>query len=38
MGRRSITDVVLKKEGSIMQTSRNIYVHVVNTDIYLSLN
>ena len=28
-------DVVLKNEGSMVQTCRNIKVHVVNTDIIL---
>ena len=31
-GRRCIPDVVLKNEGSMVQTCRNINVHVVNTD------
>ena len=36
MGRRCITDAVLKNEGpmyAMVQTCRNINVHVVNTDI-----
>ena len=28
-------DVVLKNEGSMVQTSRNIDAHVINTDIML---
>ena len=31
-GRRCIPDVVLKNEGSMMQTCRNINVHEVTTD------
>ena len=31
--RRCIPDVVLKNEGSMVQTYRNINGHVVNTDI-----
>ena len=31
-GQRCIPDVVLKNEGSVVQTCRNINVHVVNTD------
>ena len=38
MGRRSIPDVVLKNEGSMMQTCRNINVLVVNTDIFWKKN
>ena len=33
-GRRCIPDVILKNEGSMVQSCRNINVHVVNTDIY----
>ena len=33
MGRRGIADVALNNEGSMMQSCRNINVHVVNTDI-----
>ena len=32
-GRRCIPDVVLKNEGSMVQTFQNINVHAVNTDI-----
>ena len=38
MGRRCIPDVVLMKEGSFMQTCRNIDVHVVNTIVDLSIH
>ena len=33
MGQRCIPDVALNNEGTMMQTCRNINVHVVNTDI-----
>ena len=38
MGRRCIPDVVLKNEGSMMQTYLNINVHVVNMHIWKPIN
>ena len=38
MGRQYIPDVALKNEGSMMQTRRNINVHVVNTDVETYMN
>ena len=35
MGRRCIPDVVLKNEGPMVQTRRDINVHVVNIYIYI---
>ena len=36
-GRRCIPDVVFKNERSMVQTFRNINVHVVNTDIFIDI-
>ena len=35
MGRRCIPDIVLKNEGPMVQTCRNIHVYVVNTASYM---